>query len=76
MELVGKQPKVECLLAAVCEATGWNYLQARYYYFDKRSKSLSLSRLERVRANIQKVRLKIQSIHEGHDEDNLTGGSA
>lgn len=63
-KLVGKQPKVECLIARVSEVTGWGYLKSRYHYFDKRSKSLSLTHLREISSQkIQKVRSNITSNH-------------
>lgn len=70
-ELVGKQPKVDVLLARVCEVTGWNYLKTRYHYFDKRSKALSLSYLRDVRLKSQKVHCTLSNIkHAGVQHGN------
>ncbi len=64
-QLVGKQPKLEDMLSMVSEALNWPYLKARYNYFDKRSKTLSLAYLEHVCSKSQKVHLKHNINHAG-----------
>lgn len=61
-QLVGKQPKLEVMLSMVSEALNWPYLKARYHYFDKRSKTLSLAYLAQVRANQSRVRCNLNNI--------------
>lgn len=63
--IVPRETPVKHWLGLISDALNLNYVQAHYYYHDKRATELARSRLQATRAKISRVRCKIDTLHDG-----------